>query len=376
MARALDARLILGINLEADSSAIARTEADQLVAGIGPQYVAALELGNEPEVYGGLGWYTTKAGVSVLGRRRGYDFAAYLRDDARVLHALPAGVPIAGPASGSTRWLEGLSRYLVVNPRVQLATFHRYPLNRCFTARSSPHYPTIANLLSPAASAGLADTLRAAVITAHARGVPLRADELNSVSCGGARGVSDTFASALWVLDTLFNMVRVGVDGVNIHTFQKAIYEPFAIEQSDGVWQAQVRPLYYGLLMFAKAAPPGSRLLAVSAPTTAPPTLRLWAVRKPLGGVSVVLINESPRRRVTVSVRAPTPAAVAAGIALRGPGAAATSGVTLGGQSFATTTTTGRITGPTGGFRLTAMRGRFVVRLAPMSATLLTVPAH
>ena len=27
---------------------------------------------------------------------------------------------------------------------------------------------------------------------------PLRVDELNGISCGGYRGVSDTFASALW----------------------------------------------------------------------------------------------------------------------------------------------------------------------------------
>jgi hypothetical protein len=99
---------------------------------------------------------------------------------------------------------------------------------------------------------------------AHARGIPLRADELNSVSCGGARGVSDTFASALWVLDTLFDMARVGADGVNIDTFHNAIYEPFAVSERDGRWTAQVRPLYYGLLMFGQAAPPRARLLTTA----------------------------------------------------------------------------------------------------------------
>jgi hypothetical protein len=378
MARALDARLILGINFESDSSAIARTEADALVSGIGRRYIAGLELGNEPEVYGTLGWYATRAGVSVPGRPPSYDFARYLSDYARVLRALPPGVPIAGPASGAPQWLAGVSEYLAADPRVRLVTFHRYPLHRCFTPVSSPDYPSIANLLSAAAASGPAESLQSAVLAAHARGVPFRVDELNSVSCGGARGVSDSFASALWVLDTLFNMARVGVDGVNIHTFQKAIYEPFALRRSDGRWQARVRPLYYGLLMFARAAPPGSRLLTASAAPAGrvPETLRMWATRAPSGRVSVALINDSRRRSVTVAVDAPTAAARAAGIRLRAPRASAGTQITLGGQSFGAATTTGQLAGTPRAFTLTAVQHRFVVRLPPVSATLVTVPAH
>ena len=60
-ARALNARLILGINFESDRRVIAATEANALVHEIGARYVAGLELGNEPEVYGSLGWYSTRA---------------------------------------------------------------------------------------------------------------------------------------------------------------------------------------------------------------------------------------------------------------------------------------------------------------------------
>ncbi len=168
---------------------------------------------------------------------------------------LPLGVPLVGLASGAPAWLTGLNRYLEQSPRVRLATFHRYPLHRCFTSRAAPTYPTISNLLSPVAASGPATSLRSAVAAAHARDVPFRPDELNSVSCGGARGVSDTFTSALWIVDTLFNLAAVGVDGVNIHTFEQAISAPFAFRHSGGHWQAQVKPMYYGLLMFARAAP-------------------------------------------------------------------------------------------------------------------------
>jgi hypothetical protein len=381
-AQALNARLILGINFESDNPAIAAAESAALVSGVGRPSVAGLELGNEPEVYGTLGWYETAAGVPVLGRPKSYDFASYLRDYAKVSRALPRTVPLVGPASGAKRWLSGLGRYLATEPQVRLATFHRYPLKRCFTPRTSPTFPTIANLLAPAAATGPATSLAAAVATAHARGIPLRADELNSVSCGGALGVSDTFASSLWVLDTLFNMAQVGVDGVNIQTFHRAFYEPFDVSEQAGRWSAEVRPLYYGLLMFAQAAPPGARLLAAA--YRGPATLRVWSTRSRDGQVRVVLINDSRARSVTVAVHPPAAHGLAdgpglttaTGVLLRAPHADATTGVTIGGQSFGASTTTGELSGAARSFTLRAVQGSFVVRVPPATATLLTLSSR
>jgi hypothetical protein len=370
-ARALNARLVLGINFESDSRAIAATEASALLRGIGRRYIAGFELGNEPEVYGSLGWYESPAGRPVLGRSPSYGFDSYLTDYAGVLRGLPRGVPVIGPASGAPAWLTGLPRYLNGNPRVREVTFHRYPLHRCFTARHSPAFPTIANLLAPVAASGPATSLQSAADVAHAHGLPFRSDELNSVSCGGKHGVSDTFASALWALDTLFNMARVGVDGVNFHTFQKAIYEPFAVSHAGGRWLAEVRPMYYGLLMFTRAAPPGSRLLPAA--FHAPNTLRIWATRGRDHRVRIVLINDSRRRPVTVAVRSPG-AGTATGQRLRAAHASSTSGVSLGGQSF-TPATAGRLAGAARTFTLGAIQRRFVVRLPAASATLLTVGA-
>jgi hypothetical protein len=370
-ARALGARLILGVNFESDSRAIAGTEARALLDGIGRRYIAGFELGNEPEVYGSLGWYSTPAGVPVPGRPAAYGFASFLADYARVSAALPRGVPLVGPASGSPAWLTGVSQYLAANPRVGQVTFHRYPLHRCFTPRDASTYPTIANLLSPVAATGPATSLASAVAVAHGRGVPFRADELNSVSCGGGRGVSDTFASSLWILDTLFNMAKVGVDGVNVHTFKQAIYEPFGFYRADGHWRAQVKPMYYGLLMFARAAPPGSRLLPTSG--DGPSTLRTWATRGPRGRVRVVLINDSRRHAVTVAVGAPGSVAAATLERLRAPRIGSKGDVTIAGQTFGPSTTTGRLAGPLRDSSLTPIRNHFVVRLPAASAALLTL---
>ena len=94
---------------------------------------------------------------------------------------------------------------------------------------------------------GLAQSILPALATARAHHLKVRVDEMNSVTCGGTPGVSDTFASALWVLETLFALDHAGVSGVNIHMFPTASYAPFSIQELEGTWQAIVHPEYYGL---------------------------------------------------------------------------------------------------------------------------------
>ncbi len=372
-ARAMGARLILGVNFEADSRAIASAEAQAYLNGIGRELIAGFELGNEPEVYGALGWYTNSAGVSVLGRQPGYGFSSFLSDYAAITSALPRTVPLVGPASGAQQWLTGLNQFLRLTPRVRTVTFHRYPLHRCFTPVGSPTYPTIPNLLSTAASTGPAASLAAAATVAHLHGLPFRSDELNSVSCGGASGVSNTFASALWALDTLFHMAQVGVDGVNIHTFAKGLYAPFAFRRTAHGWQAQVKPMYYGLLMFARAAPPGARLLRTYVPSSAGDALRIWATRGADGTLRIVVINDSPRRAVTLAIRPPASGANATLERLMAPRLGATHDVTLAGQGYGPVTTSGTLPGAPAIATLQPIQSRYVVRVPAASAALITI---
>src|SRR6202020_500659 len=111
-------------------------------------------------------------------------------------------------------------------------------------------------------------------------------------SCEGAKGVSDTFASALWALDTMFQFASVGVDGVNFHMLPGSHYELFTVSHDPtGAWQAFVHPEYYGLLMFAQAFPPGARLLPVSAQSG---PVKIWATLGADGVTRVVAINQDP----------------------------------------------------------------------------------
>lgn len=371
LASATNARLILGVNLEADSQELAAAEARALLSGIGPSAVRALELGNEPELYGAFAWYRRPGGGKVTGRPHGYDFADYTRDYAAFAAALPH-YTLAGPAVSGPAWMRDLEQFLKVEPGLGLVTLHRYPLQNCFMPRGSPRYPSIEHLLSAAASTGLADEAGPYAAIAHAHHIPFRLDELNTVSCGADRATSQTFASALWAIDALFELARAGVDGVNIHTFPGAGYELFKLSQAGGRWHATVSPEYYGLLMFAQAAPPGSRLLRISG---ANGPLKIWATKAPDGRIRIVVINRDTAHAHVVSL--PAAGAGANGPAtierLQAPSATSNTGVTLGGQTFATDTETGSLA-PATDDSVQKQGGRYLVTMPAASAALLTLP--
>jgi Xaa-Pro aminopeptidase len=368
LADALRARVIFGLNLEADSPPLAAAEAAALINAIGPGATRALELGNEPDLYGTFPWYRTPSGQHVTGRRPGYDMAGLIGDFTRFSAALPAAV-LAGPSLGGLGWTRDLGRFLAAEPRVGLVTLHRYPLQRCYTPRSSPRYPTLGHLLSSAASIGLADSFAPYAAVARAHGLSLRIDELNSVSCGADPAVSDTFASALWALNTLFEMVRVGIHGVNVHTFPGAGYELFQVSDSHGRWEARVAPEYYGLTLFARAAPAGSRLLEVSQGRHA--TLHVWATRSENGTIQVLAVNTGAVARplsVKIAGARPGEATVQS---LTAPSVSSSGGVRLAGQTFASPTFTGLFAGAPQTFTLSPVDGRYALRLSAGSAALL-----
>jgi hypothetical protein len=372
-ARELNARMIMGINLEANSRRIAGAEARALAGALG-HHLAYLELGNEPELYGAFAWYVAPDGTRVYGRpHRGWDFASYLADYGRILAALPKDIPIAGMATGSAKWWSQTARFLRRYPHTALLTYHRYPLRGCNVAPNSPQTATIPHLLADSASIGLAASIANALAAARSRGVPVRVDELNSVACGGTHGVSDSFASALWMTEALFAMAAEGVQGVNVHTGVGLRYAPFVLTESHGSWSAHVEPDYYGMEFFARAAPPGSRLLALRASDW--PHLQAWATRSADGTIRAVLLDTSAHQAAEVNLSTPLRADQATVQQLRGPSLAATggAGVTLAGQHFARESRTGRMVGRLQEPVLHGSGGRFQVTLAPASAVLVTI---
>lgn len=365
-------KLILDLNLKLNSAPEIVAEAHAFETGIGASNIKALEIGNEPELYRITPFYYRAPNhTPVFPRPKKFNRAAYVKEMAGFAKLL-TGIPLAGPATGNYNWLTRVPKLFKVEPKLKVVTYHRYPLIRCFSKPGDAGYPSIPNLLKPVAARGLLAGAGPYIAFAHQHGATFRLDELNSVACKGQPGVSDTFASALWMLDTLFAVARSGADGVNIHTLPEAIYHPFTFQQMDGRWEASVFPEYYGMLLFTEAAPPGSRLLSV--PTPADPDIRVRAAVTPTGLIHVVLINDSLTTDQTIALQSPTGAGKTAIVErLNAPGGAtATSGVTLAGQSFGDETTTGTLSGKFQADHLTPTNGRYTISLPASSAAMVS----
>ncbi|MFZ1996517.1 MAG: glycosyl hydrolase family 79 C-terminal domain-containing protein [Solirubrobacteraceae bacterium] len=374
LAAALNAKLILGINLAAGRPAIAAAEGRAFMEGIGRKYIDALEIGNEPDLYTAFPWYKDRRGHIYRARGRGYGLSAYTNQFIQWARALP-NVPLAGPAVSGPGWLGRLGSFIGAAPRLALITYHRYPLRACITDPTSPGFPTIGNLLADSASAGLATPISPFIAVAHRHNLPFRVAEMNSASCQGAKGVSDTFASALWALDTMFGFAAVGVDGVNFHMLPGSNYELFTVSHdSTGTWQAFVHPEYYGLLMFAQAFPPGARLLQSTGAGTSshPSPVKVWATQGGDGAVRVTLINKDPNAEHDVSLSVSGATTAGSLETLQAPSVSATSGVTLGGQTFGDETTTGTLPNPST-TPVAPVAGTYAVPLPAGSAALLTI---
>ncbi len=370
LASDLKAKLILGINLAAGRPAIAAAEGRAFLSGIGRRYIDALEIGNEPDLYSVFPWYRDRTGRVFRRRSSKYDLAAYTKQFTQWASALP-DLPLAGPAVSGPNWMRGLNGFIKAEPRLKLVTYHRYPLRNCTANPADPTFASIPNLLADSSSAGLAAPLSPFVKTASQHRLGLRIAEMNSASCEGKAGVSDSFASALWALDTMFNFASRGVEGVNFHMLPGSHYELFTVSQTpQGAWQAFVHPEYYGLMMFAQAFPPGARLLPVTAPAG---PVKVWATEAADGSVRIVGINQDATAEHDVDVTVPGATATGSLETLSAPSLAATSGVSVGGQTFGDETATGTLPSAPSQTPVTPSSGRYTIPLPPGSAGMVTI---
>jgi hypothetical protein len=369
LAATLGAQLIMGLNLAAGRPPIAAAEARAFLQGIGRKYISALEIGNEPDLYSVFPWFRDRRGHFARARGRHYDLSSLIADYKRFRAVLPS-VPVAGPALSGPSWMGRLGHFLSTQHGLSIATYHRYPLRACTTDPKSASFPTIPALLADSSAAGLAKPLAGYASVAHAHHVKFRVAEMNSASCEGKAGVSDTFASALWVIDTLFNMARAGVDGVNVHSLPGASYEPFTFSHdASGAWQAFVHPEYYGLLLFNRAFPPGAKLLSVAAPSG---PVKVWATSGVDGKTRIIVINKDPTAEHTVQLQLPGTQSEGSLESLLAPSVDATTGVTLGGQTFGPETASGALPEPEVTLPVDPVAGTYSLDVPPASAVLVT----
>ena len=346
--------------------------------------LAAFEIGNEPDIYKRSQFAhdllranppasLKRAVVALPKLPKRITEVSYAKSYLAFADALasPAPhVPLVAPALAlpkpHLRWILTLLHRR--HPRLRVITAHVYPYGAC-SRPGEPFYPTVQKLLSDQATVGMRQTVAAAVEVAHRAGLSLRLTEINSVTCGGVAGVSNTFATALWAPDALFELMRAGVEGVNLHARQTAINDPWHFTARG----LEPHPLLHGLVLFRRMLGPHARLVPVTLRSSQSLRLKVWAVRAGPGAATAnrlnVLVINKGRTSALIDLHLPArgPASVQR---LLAPSAAATSGVTLAGQQL------GPQVESQGAQQLSTVRPSrrgYVLQVRGQSASLLTV---
>jgi len=303
-------QVIYGINLANNTAALAAAEAAYVARALGDGLLA-FEIGNEPDLYARNGHRP--------GSWRYTDYLAEWRTMAEAITAAAPGARLAGPAAASFSTGFALRFASDAAAEISLLTQHYY--------RADGRDPGSTLDLLLQGDPDLEDRLQSVSQAVRESKLPLgwRMAECNSFFNGGAPNISDAFGSALWVVDFMFRCALNGCDGVNLHGGGHGPgYTPIADSNGE---VSEVRPAYYGLLLFAL----GAQGTSVRGIVEGPAHLRFsaYGVLRDDGGVNIMLINKEADTAVNAQLSLGQSASTLEPFWLTGPELAATGGQTL-----------------------------------------------
>ena len=347
-------KLIWGLNLGNGTLENAILEARAVMAAAG-ENLLAFEVGNEPDLF------PSHPPRHEGHRPPGYGYDDYIREyrqyHVALRKAIP-NVPFAGPdAADATDWV---LRFAAEEGKdIKLLTHHYYREGENPTS-------TIEKLLNTDPKLGpILATLRTA---SESSGVPYRICETNSFSGGGRPGVSDTFASALWVLDFMLTLASAGCAGVNMETGVNqrgfiSSYSPIGDDEKSHYWAA---PEYYGMLAFAQS---GLGRIIKSTINARERNITAHATQLGKNPIVLTIINKEPSFDALIRIEAAMPFHRGSLIRLSGPSLESKFDVSLGGARVS----------PAGLWKpdrieeISTSRGRLQVRLPAASAAIVTL---
>ena len=303
-------KLIYGLNMGTGTPEAAADEAAYVTDVTGAKLIA-FQLCNEPDLF-------YRNGI----RKSDYNFDQFAGEWQRFYDAIKARVPharFAGPDTAyNNEWLVPFAKRFKDE-----AVF----LSQHYYAEGPPTDPsmTIDRLLRP--NSKLQAEFDGMKKTVQEYGLPFRLAETNSCYQGGKPGVSDTFASALWGADLMYQLASEGGMGINFHGGGYGWYTPIAGTREDGFL---ARPIYYGMLLFAQAGA-GQLVEAKLEGLEQAPLLTAYGLRSDDGTIKAAVFNKNLDRDVRVMVDAGKHTQDASALRLHAPRVDDTTDVTLGG---------------------------------------------
>ncbi|TVZ01369.1 hypothetical protein EAS64_34450 [Trebonia kvetii] len=342
-------------NLGVFNAGLVSADARRVRAALGSKLLG-FACGNEPDQYvaGGM-------------RPFGYTIGDYLTQVGECYQAIRAGAPaapLAGPDTTNTpAWFGPYAAREA--GAIRVFGQHYYPLG-CASGGDSPA-AMVGTLLSPGLAA--AEAARFASYTSQVKrsGAPLIMTETNSACGGGVKGLSNSYASALWVIDYLLTGAEHGVSGMNFTGGLNTLCTGYTVLCATGNYIYRPQPIYYGML-FTHLLGVG-KLLRVKIAASSGGNLTAFAVRPAAGGGLRLMVENLSQQQASVAIGVGSYRGTAKVLRMTGPSLLATSGVRLQGASV--TRKGGIKLGNPGTITCTA--GGCPVTLAPYSAAIVTI---
>ena len=326
-ARAADVKVIFTLRLRQSNPADAVKVAKYVMDHYQPQLIC-FAIGNEPNVFDKT-------------------YSAYHDDLIKYMSAILAVAPDAkfgGPSTtpGKAAWVRQFAGEFAHNPHVVMVTQHDYPGGAARTATNTVSGRD--RMLSTAWVKYNERFYESIALEAMSNGLPFRLEEANSFYNGGAKDVSDTFASALWALDYQYWWASKGCDGINFHTGDTvAAGEKNTPCRYASFWTAAdgyaAHPIAYAVKAFNLGA--NGRIVPVKiTANTDNINLTAYGVLAPDGSLYVTLINKehdsgAHDAAVTINTGDSRPGGYIMRLTSPRGDVAATSGTTLGDGAIA-----------------------------------------
>jgi hypothetical protein len=323
----------------------------------------AFACGNEPDLYTNNG-----------NRVQTYSVGEYVSQVSTCLQTIHAAAPKAkleGPdTSGSRRYFTDFAA--AEKPLISWLGQHYYPMG-CEQQATGSDASLVGKMLSPGLAAQEATTFSWYVAAAKKDGVRLVISETNSACGGGIKGVSDSYASALWAVDYLLTGAEHGVYAMDFHGGTDNYCVGYTVLCGNGSVTYTPQPVYYGML-FTHLLGSGSFLPVHVSTTTstqgAKGNMTAFALKSADGGERLMVENlSSGPADTTIRFHGAEPTS-ASMLTLTGPGPLATSGVQIQGAAVAAD---GTIHYGRPAALQCSSPGKCTVTLAPYSAAVITV---
>jgi hypothetical protein len=319
----VNCKVILGVNL---GGYFNPSLVSQEVSYIMKNYsscIWGLELGNEPDFY-----YRKYRDSSYNVHSYEKEFSIYC-DSIRRYYP---NTRFVGPAcaAGWQKFTKPFCRNM--HGKVSMLTHHYYVA----AANSAPINKQVNALMNPERLKSLVKDVKAAVQCADSAGIPFRLDEFNSFWNGGQWGVSNAFASSIWVLDFMYTLANTGCAGVNLHTANVSFLGPLggpyaAIAYDKNAYAA--RPVYYGILAFQVGSK--GQFITTNVTNKSNLNLKAYGVIDSLNTIFVTVINKDTLKSAFLDLNTGSKYyKVAEYISLSAPSVYATSNITLGGNAL------------------------------------------